>query len=187
MLQLKLRIHIDFYQIISKFVYLINYIKMKNTNKMIKKSIRIFLMLVLVLGVISCASDESKIKESVEASYKKRMNDPESFEYVNFEVYDTIRYVSLDYIRKIDNDEGSKAFREFTRDIDEKNHEFHKVFMYGVKAEIRENNSFGGKVRNKFVIHLLNDDNLTVLRIQTHEKAFEEALEDYFEIRRENR
>jgi len=158
---------------------------------MIKRIAKVIVILIFVIGLNSCVSDESKIKESIETSFKMRMNDPESFELVDFQLFDTISDISLDYKQKIDNKKGREAFNEFIKIEGEYIvNQFIKIEgkfvgeyivndksnMFRVEVVIRGSNAFGAKIRNEYLVDVLNDKDFTVLRTMTREESLEEAM-----------
>lgn len=142
-------------------------------NNLIKKSLTALMVLALITLLIPCTSDENKIKDNIETYFKARMEDPKSFELVDFQITDTVKgYLPL-LSDEIDSKKGYEAFKKFDSKNNDSNgntYNPNKIYMYFIRTTIRGRNSFNGMHIERYYVDVLNDKNFTILRALTTEE-----------------
>jgi hypothetical protein len=121
---------------------------------------RIILLIFITIGIIGCKKESAKeiAKTNIESFLKKKMNDPDSYEFVEMTDIDTVAKNEYFSFMKISNE---KAVRD-VYDIVYKDSE-DKVIV--TEFSMRAKNAFGSKMLQTLKIILT--DSLTVKDIIT--------------------
>lgn len=146
---------------------------------------KIILVAILSIALFSCSSNEKKIEESISATIKEKLKNPDSFEFVSMEIKSRI---SLDTLKKRITKEGINEYKELIKsrdnDEDKKFLEFLEKqykFIQNYNGDINEaayyvtfiskgTNSYGGVIQTSYQAFVLNDDDKTTLSVTEIEK-----------------
>lgn len=139
---------------------------------------KIIIALVVLFAFFSCnkfRTSEQNLLANVEEDLKKHMNDPNSYEFVSFEV-DTM---DIQFARERLNDLQKDLKKYKTKSvtdmikIDIKNlktkYDFNDKSKVKYKLEYRGKNSFGALILNRIYVFATNDDNLDFIEFATVE------------------
>ena len=144
---------------------------------------RKLLFLISVILLISCADEQKtrneKIRENAESLIKPKLKSVSSYNFLSMNVTEEI---SVSERRKVINDKFLNKTKELSsktnsaRDIlisAQKEYDFlnkqtdkNKTALFYYDFIFEATNSFGGVIKNKYFVSVLNDDNYTVLRVR---------------------
>lgn len=136
------------------------------------------LLLIIAFAIFSCQSERSKTEKTqdkIVEQFKSTLNDPESFELVNFKLVDSVLYIdNIEYRKesyseniKREKDYKEKGYSIFDSTSLNKNEQYLKrinavqqdlgdkvndVASYTYIIEARANNALGAKVKNNYFI-----------------------------------
>jgi hypothetical protein len=156
------------------------------------KKIGYIIMSVILL--MSCSSDESKIRGKAEKIVKENMNDPKSYELVGFEkegvltwndcIDNRIRLFqsSLDYYTAEKNKIEIKYYKSLISGMNyikkKMGEKASEVAITNYVLRIRGNNKLGSKVLSDFYVQVLNDGKFEVLNLVSEKSKLYDTLTD---------
>jgi hypothetical protein len=141
---------------------------MKTTTKLI---------FLLTFIFISCKdASENPLQKSVIEKVKKTLVNPDSFEFVSYEIYQQMSVSEIkemykntneDFLKQIEQVYGkdSRDYFEYEQVINflKNQKDNDKIGMYYVKLVYKGTNIYGGIIQSTFNERILNDKNFTIL------------------------
>jgi len=132
---------------------------------------RNFILLVVFSTFLFSCEKEDIIKEKVISEVKSKMKNPDSFEFVNYEVFRTTTFkeakeglpLTKELIRITSGDEKANYQKEYNFVNSEKDE--NKIAFYNVYLTAKGTNSFGAIIQSKYSVKVLNNENIDVVYI----------------------
>jgi len=130
---------------------------------------KLFIVLI-VFTFISCEKEDT-IKEKVILEVKSKMKNPDSFEFVSYEVFrkETFKEAkkgiefTKELIKNPFTTEDEKVNYQKSLDFINSGANENDIATYSVYLTAKGTNSFGAIIQSKYVVKVLNNENLDVV------------------------
>jgi hypothetical protein len=128
------------------------------------------LIALFVFTIISCEKSDP-IKDKVILEVKNKMKNPDSFEFVSYEVFKEINFkeakISLPMVKELieitSGEEKAKYQKEY--DFINNNTDNDKTAIYIVYLTAKGTNSFGAVIQSKYSVKVLNNENIDIIYV----------------------
>ena len=133
---------------------------------------KIIILLIISLTTTFCAKkQEDLVKEKVIQSVKERLKNPDSFEFVSYEVFKTEKYKDakktipiLKELISLTNGEEKREYQkeyDFINTLTDKNN--NDIVYYYTYLTAKGTNSFNAIIQSKYFVKVLNNKELEVV------------------------
>jgi hypothetical protein len=132
---------------------------------------KVILILIFSVLFISC-DKEDPIKEKTILEVKSKIKNPDSFEYVNYEIFKKVNFkeakIGLPIILELIKYSSGVDKKNYQKQVDfiNNNKDETQIAYYDIYLTAKGTNSFGAIIQSKYYLRVLNNDNFDVVIIK---------------------